>query len=511
MTPIFSKRVKWCVFFACSSSLAMIFADQSALPVALASIQRELHMSALELQWVVNSYLLTLAVFIILGGKLGDRYGHRKLFLTGIILFIASSIGCALSPNGSSLIISRAVQGVGGALMIPSASPIFRHVFGQRDFGKMVGLYLAFASIFMMLGPTLGGFLTAYLSWRWIFWINFPLAMVAIIITLFIMPHDDENRDLNKGFDWAGFILLSVSLCAGVFALMQGNSLGWLSPLVVGCFLLTAVCLVWFIRVERRQNTPFVELALLNDRVFSGCVWMILLLQIAYISLIFWPLFLEYVLQLPPQKVGILLLAVQVPVFFVAPIAGRLLDRFGPYLPVRCGSLLMLMGSLWIATLAHHDTFAWLMPGLILFGIGSPMATMCVMSTVGALARPEKRGTASGLISASRQIGSVLGLAMLSTLMLGLNHYYLLRWLGKTSGKLAELHLSQLDALLTNTAPAATAMALTAQQQQVAHEAAARAYTFGFSGLMLIAALALLIVFFLAKRLPRQSLNPSTP
>ncbi len=169
MSIIASSKRKWWVLAAASSALAMIFVDQSALPIALPSIQRELHFSPDALAWVINAYLLALAVFIILGGKLGDKFGHRNLFLIGMLVFIISSILCAMTPVPGWLIVARALQGLGGALMMPSSSPLFRTTVTANEFGKMAGLYVAIASVFLIIGPSLGGFLTTYLSWRWIF------------------------------------------------------------------------------------------------------------------------------------------------------------------------------------------------------------------------------------------------------------------------------------------------------------------------------------------------------
>jgi EmrB/QacA subfamily drug resistance transporter len=500
--PTINKNMKWWVFFAVAGSLAMIFADQSALPVALPSIQRELHLTPVALQWVLNSYLLALAVFIILGGKLGDKLGHRKIFLTGMIVFIVSSIGCALSPNGTVLIISRALQGVGGALMMPSSSPLFRSVVGPHEFGKMAGLYVSFASVFLMLGPTLGGFLTAYLSWRWIFWINFPLAFVAILITIFIIHKDDPaHHGFEKGFDWLGFAVLTVFLCTLVFALMQGNELGWSSPWILGCFAIAAITIVWFIRLEQRHAVPFVDLKLFHNDSLSRCVWIITLLQMAYMTIVFWPLYLQYALLLPPQQVGILLLSAQVPMFFMAPVGGRLLDKFGPRLPVRCGAFLMLIGCVWLAMVAPMLNTFWLLPGLIIFGLGSPMLTISIMSTVVSVVDVEKRGIASGLVSAGRQVGSSISLAIVTVAMVGINHQYLTHWLSNASGALRHISLPQLDALLTNTAMPSP-LALSAEQQQLAHQATIAAYSVGFSAIMLLAGIALLLIFLGAKKLP---------
>lgn len=502
MLTVHPSKRKWWVLVAVSSALAMVFVDQSALPIALPSIQRELHFSSEMLNWVINAYVLTLAVLIILGGKLGDKLGHRNVFLSGMIIFISSSILCAMAPTAQWLIAGRVLQGVGGAIMMPSSSPLFRTTVSGKEFGRMAGLYVAIASVFLIIGPSLGGFLTAYLSWRWIFWINFPIALISILIILFVMPHNITEKTQEKGFDWQGFLAVGICLMALVFALMQGQVLGWDSAIILSCLAVFIMTLGIFLYVELRHPHPFIDLKMFKNDCFSRCVSIITAIQIVYMSIIFWALFLQYSLSLSPQQTGVFLLAAQVPVLFSSPLSGRMLDRYGPRLPVSLGTLLIAVASLWIAIFCWRQEFRWLFPALIVFGIASPMVNIAIMSTVVSSAAPEKRGIASGIISASRQVGGSVGLAILVAIITYVTQYHLHQWIAHANGALAQLTDVQLNALLAGTVPANQ---LTAVELQAAHTAAVHAYTWGFSCAMFVVATTSFLAYLAALKLPKIS------
>jgi EmrB/QacA subfamily drug resistance transporter len=482
----------------------MIFLDQSALPIALPSIQRDLHLSNVGLQWTMNAYILALAVLMILGGKLGDKLGHRKIFLCGMLLFIFSSLLCAVAPTGLWLILSRALQGVGGALMMPSSAPLLRAAVPENEMGKMVGLYVAIASFFLMLGPSLGGFLTAYLSWRWIFWINFPIAFAAVFIILFIIPKHIEAPSPEKGFDWKGFISLSVGIICLVVFFMQANVLGWTSPVMVSCLILGILALGVFIRVVQKHPTPFIDFSLFKDRCLTQCILIISAIQVTYMSIIFWAIFLQQALLLSPQKTGIYLLSAQVPVLFFSTVAGKTLDRFGPRLPITLGTAALTLSSLWIAVFCWQNNFLWLLPAFLCFGIGSPFVAIGTMSTAISTAPPEKRGIVSGLISGGRQIGGAIGLALLAAIALNLTDHSLLQWLHTAQGTLGHLPLEQLHALRTGT-PLPTQLHLNARESAAVHTATMHAYTLGFSCMMYLAAFFSFIALCMARKLPNQS------
>lgn len=506
MSIITPSNRKWWALCATSASLAMIFLDQSALPVALPSIGRDLHLPSDSLQWTINAYMLALAMLIILGGKLGDKFGHRGAFLWGMTLFILSSILCGLAPTGAWLITARFLQGMGGALMMPSASPLFRTIVGLDEFGKMIGLYVAIASIFLIIGPTLGGFFTAYLSWRWIFWINFPVALIAIIITLFAIPNDAKHVTREKSFDWQGFIALSFFLVSLIFALMQGHVFGWSSGVILSCFFVSFIALVIFIKTELHHATPFVDFKIFQNACISQGVLVIALIQVAYMGIIFWAMFLQYTLSFSPQKTGIFLLSAQVPVLFTSAIAGKMLDRYGPRLPVCAGTIMITISSLWMAVFAWEHTFSWLFPALVLFGIGSPLVSIGVMSNTISSAPEEKRGVVSGIISAARQVGGSIGLALLAALTINVTKHVTQQWLQSASGVLAQLNADQIDQVLVGI-PLPMHLHLTAAQIEVVRIAAIHAYTSAFSCAMLLVAFFSFLGFGVARKLPNVALK----
>lgn len=511
MLTIAPSHRKWWIMVACCASLSMIFLDQSALPIALPSIQRELDLSPGSLQWVINAYLLVLAVLIILGGKLGDKLGHRRVFLCGMIIFITASLLCAQAPTGAWLIASRAMQGIGGAFMTPLAGPLLRNLVSTTEFNKMIGLYVSIASLFLILGPTLGGFFTAYLSWRWIFWINLPVALIAIFITIFIVPKDIKKAaGQEANFDWQGFVALSLCLICLVFALMEVHILGWGSTVILGCFMASLVAFIIFVRTEQHHLTPFVDLKIFKNSSISYCVLIITLIQIAYMGTIFWAMFLQYALSLSPQKTGICLLSSQIPVLFFSSVAGKMLNRFGPRLPVSIGTALICASSFWMAIFCWQQDFWWLFPALVVFGIGSPMVSISIMTTVVSVAPIEKRGVISGVISAARQVGGSLAVAVLAAVIIHATIYDTLQWLGGVSGVLSKLHPDQISALLIGT-PLPVSLHLTTTQVETVKMAAVHAYTLGFSYAMLLVALLSLIGFFMAKKLPTVTLQELQP
>ncbi len=332
--------------------------------------------------------------------------------------------------------------------------------------------------------------------------INFPIAITAIAIILIVMPKDITEKHSEAGFDWAGFIVLSICITALVFALMHGQTWGWTSAIIIGCFCISVVTFVLFVRVERRSAYPFVDLKLFNNSCFSRCVAIISGLQVVYISVVFWALFMQYSLLLSPQKTGVWLLALQVPVLFSSPLAGRMLDRYGPRVPVMLGTLLITIANLWIGIFCWRYDFIWLFPAALLLGIAAPMVNIAIMTTVISMAAPSARGISSGIISAARQVGSSVGLAILAAIIANASYYHLHQWAMQVGGILTGLNSADFNALLMGTA-LSKQLTLTAVQLQTAQEAARHAYTFGFSCAVFVVAGVALMAFVAALKLPK--------
>src|SRR3990167_5036376 len=214
MPNITQSNRKWWILIAMAAALSVVFLDQTAISVILPPIQKDLSTSRVMLQWVINAYLLSLAAIVIFGGKLGDVFGHKRTFLAGISLFFLSSISCAIAPSSIWLVVSRAIQGMGGAFMIPVTGVMLAHAFDESERGRAMGLYVAVASIFLSLGPVLSGLLSHYLSWRWIFWINVPMSLISIFLTIIAVPARENHRESSKPLDWFGFIAFSIFIVA---------------------------------------------------------------------------------------------------------------------------------------------------------------------------------------------------------------------------------------------------------------------------------------------------------
>jgi EmrB/QacA subfamily drug resistance transporter len=496
------RNPKWWVFAATTLSLAMVMADQSALPVALPSIQREFHTSQDALQWVVNAYLLSLAVLVILGGKLGDKIGHRRAFLGGMVLFILSSIACAMAPSITWLILGRIFQGVGAAFMLPAGTPLFRSTVSTNEFGKMAGLYVSGASVFLVLGPSVGGLLVEYLSWRWIFWINFPLALVGIVIAWFVVPKDVPRPNTGETFDWWGFIWFTVAIISLVFALMQGGTLGWSSYPILSCLVLCLLSGVIFFWVERRQAYPFLELDLFKNSTFSRTLFVLSLMQGVFVCIIFWAIFLQIVLTLSAGKTGLMLLSAQIPVFLCSYLAGYLLDRSGPRLPICLGTLLVAISSLWIAFFVWHYSVWWLFPGFVLFGIAIPFITLASITTIISSAPYAKGGVASAIANGIRQVGASIGLAVIGGLIAELSNYRFTHWLTQNNLEIPASGITHLDSVLAGREN----LAVKGLSADAVHQAAVHSYTLAFSGAMYVIAVLSVIAFLVARKLPAKNL-----
>ena len=256
MKTISEKKRKRLILLAMTSSTSLIFLNATLLPVALPTIQRELLVSMSGLQWLINAYLLATAVFVIAGGRLGDLFGHRRMFCIGVAIYSISSVMGAMAETGWWLIMSRAIQGTGGALMSPAGMSILIHSFPEKERGRAIGIMVGIGSVFLSLGPFIGGAFTQYLSWRWAFLINPPIALYGILMVIKSVP---KSETIKESFDFPGFISLSLSISCLTLALMQGKVWGWGSWQVVFLFLL-AICFLLAVRgLERFAKHPFFQ------------------------------------------------------------------------------------------------------------------------------------------------------------------------------------------------------------------------------------------------------------
>jgi EmrB/QacA subfamily drug resistance transporter len=503
MFSITEQNRKWWILAAMTASLSLIFIDQTALSVALPPLQRELNLSNIALQWIMNAYLLALATLVVFGGKLGDLISHRKTFLVGITLFTASCLTCALANSGLSLIISRTLQGIGGAFMIPATSAILIRAFPDAERGKAIGIYVGVASLFLATGPIFGGLLTQYLNWRWVFWLNLPPAFIAISLMLMAHPKADANDRVQ--IDWLGFGLFTAAILSLIFALMEAVNWGWSSIYILGLLVASGILLTTFLKRTKQHPSPFIELSLFRQSSFLYSSLILLLIQTAGMSLVFWVIFLQDVLHFTPDKSGLATLPIMLPLMFMAPIGGTLRDKYGPRLPMLCGALLGAIGIAWIGYAANTQSYAWIFPGFLLYGIGVPLIiSNCTATGLSGVQRSQ-HGLASGLLSGARQLGNCLGIAIISSALLGLNHYYLNKFLQQTPHTFANITAKQLDGLLAGTDKALQTIAhFSIADTQVIYNIATSAYVAAFSHTMYLMAFLILACCFMTFKIPNK-------
>ena len=494
---------KWWILVAMAASLSMVFLDQSSISITLPQIQRDFNTSSVKLQWIVNAYLLALATLVIFGGKMGDLFSHRSVFIAGISLFLLSSLTCGFAQSDWNLIVSRALQGIGGAFMIPSTSAIVINAFVPEERGRAMGIYVGIAALFLSIGPLIGGIFTQYLSWRWLFWINLPLGLVSILLTRRVVDKNTITQRMD--IDWQGFVLLSLFMLSLVLALMEVVNFGWYSAFIISLSSLSLIALILFIRRERAIAHPIIDFRLFHNPVFVRAISVLLIMQMLFIVFIFWSLFLQDILKVPPAKAGIMLLPITIPIVVVAPLGGYLRDKFGYRWPMAIGTLLIMLSFIWIGQVAKFHNYHFLFPAFLMLGCASPIVVSNCMTAALNSVSNEQRGVASGITTGFRQIGGSLGLAMISTLLIGLNRFHLAQLLTISGAPYAQLNAYQLDGILAGAAKTQLILAsFSPAQQTFIHDMALQAYTLAFSDTMYGLALIALVGFMVALKMPHQ-------
>jgi EmrB/QacA subfamily drug resistance transporter len=411
---------KWWTLGAMCFALFMIMLDNTVVNVALPSIQKDLGASISGLEWTITGYTLSFAVLLATGGRLGDIFGRRRMFLTGVVIFALSSATAGFAVNETALVLSRVVQGVGAALMMPGTLSIITDAFPPEERGKAMGTWAGVSALALAVGPVLGGFLTEHVSWRAIFYVNIPVAVGAIIATLFAVR---ESRDTSVGreVDYAGVAVLTVGLTSLVLALVEGNSWGWGSTEVIALLAAAAVSLPVFVWVENRVKAPMVQFDLLSDRNFLGAVVVAMIISFAMLGVFFFlALYMQDILGYTPLEAGVRFLPSTLMIVGVAPVAGRLSDRFGPRWLIAIGLVIVAASLFSFSRIAVDSTYLDLLPGFMLLGIGIAM-TMSPMTSAAMNAVPvQKAGIASGVLSMFRMVGGSLGVAVTGAIFQGL-------------------------------------------------------------------------------------------
>jgi EmrB/QacA subfamily drug resistance transporter len=407
---------KWWICGTMTLALSMILIDQTVVSVALPTIQHDLGFSETGLQWVVNAYLLAIAAFVAVGGRLGDMWGNDRIFKLGASVFVLSSVACGLAGSEAVLLAARAVEGLGAAMMIPATGAIVLNAFAPQERGKAMGVYAGVSMIFLALGPLVGGILTQDVTWRAVFWINVPLGAIMLLVAHVTVPRSERLEGARV--DWVGLATIVPGLTLFVLGLMESHSWGWGSVKTIGCLAVGLGLLVVFAFAELRIAQPLIQLRLFRSHNFSGDAFVLFCVEFSLIGLtVFGAVWVQTVLGFDPIDSGLSLLPLTIPLLFVAPVVGRVYDRIGPRGLVSGGCLLVAASLFWSAALLSKQSYEWLIPGYLAMGIGIGMVMSPTNTDALNTAPPKDRGEASGVIQTLRQVGGAVGLALMGTVV----------------------------------------------------------------------------------------------
>jgi EmrB/QacA subfamily drug resistance transporter len=495
---------RWWTLAAMCFALFMIMLDNTVVNVALPSIQRDLGASLSSLEWTVNAYTLTFAVLLVTGGRLGDILGRRKMFLFGVVVFAASSAAIGLAPNQTMLVAGRAIQGVGAAFMMPATLSIITVTFPPAERGRAIGTWAGVSALALAIGPVVGGALTEYVTWRAIFFLNVPVAVGAVFVTLYA-THESRDESSRHTIDWPGIATISIGLTALVLALIEGNAWGWGSARIVSLLVVAAVALTAFVVVERRVPEPMVDFSLFQSRTFVGTNAVAFIVSFAMLAMFFFvALYMQNILGYTAIEAGVRFLPSTLMIVLIAPLAGRLTDRIGAR-PLIVSGLSLVTVALFLQTRITVDTgYGLLLPAFVLMGIGmaltmSPMSTAAMNSVA-----PQKAGVGSGILSMSRMVGGTFGVAALGALFQHLARNDLAHSLAGSG-----IGAAQRDKLVSGLGTASDAAHLPPVAVTAAHDAFIHALSSGMWLSASVAGAGALIALFTIGSKPAPQIDPA--
>lgn len=415
--PCSRNQGRW-ILAATILASSMAFIDGTVVNVALPFLQKQFGATVIGVQWVVESYSLFLSALLLVGGALGDHYGRRRIFLIGVSLFSLASAACGIAADINQLIAARAIQGIGGALLVPGSLAILSASFPPDERGRAIGTWSGFSAITTAVGPVLGGWLIEHVSWRAVFFLNLPIAVAVVLISWWHVPKSSANK---KGrLDWLGAFLVTVGLAGLVDGLIDSSRGGFLTPNVVIALAVGVLCLVAFVLVESRVDNPMLPLKLFHSRNFTAANLLTLLLYAALSgSMFFLTLNLIQVQDFSATAAGAAFLPFIVIMFSLSRWSGGLVDRYGPRLPLIVGPVIAAIGLAMFALPGTHARY-WTgyFPGIVVLGLGMAVSVAPLTATVMGSVSESQAGVASGTNNAVSRAAGLLAIAVLGVVML---------------------------------------------------------------------------------------------
>jgi EmrB/QacA subfamily drug resistance transporter len=418
---------KWWILAAMSGVLGLVVLDETVVGVALASIGPDLQMSAKGTHWVVNAYFLTFTCLVAVGGRLADSLGRRGFFVLGIAVFGLSSAAAGFAQNGAWLVAARAVQGMGAAILFPTSWAILTSAFLPEERGFAFGIQTTVGGMFMALGPLVGGSLSQYASWRWIFWVNLPVvAAVAVIVWFAWAPHLQGKRSATEegGIDWFGLGTLVGGLTALVVVLMEAEGWGWKAPVTLVLAAAAIVLLALFVRIEIQRPNPLIELNLLANPSFTGGVMSFFMFQWSKLAVfVFVALYLQEVLKDSPINAGWIVMVAILPTLLTSLFSGKSADRFGSRRPLTAGLFLQAAALIVVGFAMVKTSHELIIAALVTWGAAMPFASVPARRALMGAVPKAQQGEASGVNLTVQMLGGTIGVALCGTLRIVTGHY----------------------------------------------------------------------------------------
>jgi len=495
-----NAREKVIVLLTMCFALAMAMLDNTVVNVAIPRIQSELGASVSAIQWIIDGYVLAFASLLLTGGIAGDRYGRKKMFLAGLAIFTAASFLCGISSSPGQLIAFRALQGVGAAFLMPGTLSILTVTFPPQERAKAIGLWAGVSGIALALGPTLGGYMVEHIGWESVFFLNVPIGIIAFLVAMRTVTESrsEEAREL----DIPGLILGTLGLLFLTYGLIEANQKGWSDPTIVGSLAAAAVLLATFFWWEHRNPKAMMPLSFFRIPAFSAGNTVAFSVSLGMFSIfLFMSLYLQQIRGYTPFEAGVRFLPMTLMIIVTAPLAGKYAQRHGSKIPMTYGLLLMAFGLMALTQIEVDTPYAVIGVLFLLMGhgMGATMAPMtaAVMSSVG----PQRAGLGSAMTNTSREVGGVLGIALLGTILfskLSATIAPLLADIGLSAPQQAAIAEQSGHGAVT---PAfLTALGLTPEQQAGVYQAFQTSYMSGFHRALFVGSLILLAAAIVANR-----------